>query len=268
MSNRADGKICLYIEPYVHVNIKSKKILLYNTLTGEQLVYDDSPAIAALLGRMMSRENLNVIIEENTVLEEENLHGFLEKCRSMQLINWYGYSKEGTDHKKPVSLPAILNFHRDREKMALDPERDPGQDIINYLHKLNIYINSYHGGHYNVPLFREGYKQFLFPYWTKQYNELELSAVERFLDQVKALGLCGLTVLGGNIFRYSELNDLTLFLAPLPLKTELGVFYKEIAMDNLERVDWHSSGDVSLKVFVEPQVDKNQLVKCIELLKT
>ncbi|MCP5048312.1 MAG: hypothetical protein GY940_14165, partial [bacterium] len=64
------------------------------------------------------------------------------------------------------------------------------------------------------------------------------------------------------------LNDLTLFLAQLPSKKELGVFYKDITKDNLESVDWETSRDVSLKIFVEPQVDKNQLVKCIELLKT
>jgi len=267
LSNRGKGKICLYIEPYVHVNIKNNDILLYNTLDGQQLVYENSPAIAALLRRMMSPQNLNAIIEENTIQEDENLHEFLETGRNKQLIDWYCYSKEDSSHKKPVSMPALLNFHRDREKMARDPERDRGQDIINYLHKLDIYINCYRYNQYNSPLFKEGYKQFLFPYSLEEYNELKLAGIQRLLEQVKEIGLCRITVLGGNIFQYKELEDLVDFLAQLPLKKELGVFYKDITADNLERVDWETLKDISLKIFVEPQFEKNQLVDCIELLK-
>lgn len=269
MSNRDknNGKICLYIEPYVHINIKNNHILLYNTLDGQQLVYENSPAIAALLGRMMSRQNLNAIIEENSILEEENLHGFLQTARNMELINWYAYSKKESGHKKPVSMPAIMNFHRDREKMALDPERDPGMDIIRYLHKINIYINCYQGGPYDTPLFREGYKQFLFPYSSKEYRELKLAGIGQLLEQVRELGLCRITVLGGNIFQYKELEGLMSLLAQLPLKKELGVFYKDITIDNLERVDWETLTDITFKIFVEPQMEKNQLVDGIELMK-
>lgn len=267
MSNRDNGWICLYIEPYVHINIKGNNILLYNTLNGEHLVYDKSPAITSLLGRMMSHKNLNAIIEENTILGKRDLHGFLKNCRNMQLINWYRYSKEDRNHKKPVSLPPILNFHRDRKKMALDPERDPGQDIVKYLHKLNIYINCYQGNHYNSLLFREGYKQFLFPYSSKEYKELKLDSIQQLLDQLKDLRLCCITVLGGNIFQYKELDRLMIFLAQLPLKKEIGVFYKDINKENLELVDWEKSKDTSLKIFVEPQFEKNRLFNCIELLK-
>lgn len=267
MSNRDNKKICLYIEPYVHVNIKGNNILLYNTLNGEQLVYEDSPEIAALLGRMMAPQNLNAVIEENTILKEENLHGFLETCRNMLLMNWYGYSKEESSHKKPVSLPAILNFHRDRKRMALDPERDRGQDILKYLHKLNIYINCYRDHHYNSPLFREGYKQFLFPYSSMRYHELKLSGIQKLLKQVETLALCSVTILGGNIFLYKELAGLTDFLSQLSLKKEFGVFYKDITIDNLKRVNWKILKDISLKIFVEPQMEKRLLIYCIELLK-
>lgn len=267
MNNKNDKKTCLYIEPYVHVNIKNHTVFLYNTLNGERLVVDDSPAIAALLDEMTQRQNLNAMVVQDTLLEEKNLHGFLETCGNMQLINRYAYSKENEDHKKPVSLPAMMNFHRDREKMALDPERDPGQDIIKYLHRLNIYINSYRGSHYNTPLFRQAHKQFLFPYWSQEGSQLEFAAVRRLLEQVKDLGLCRVTLLGGNIFQYKELEDLTAYLAQLPLKTEFGVFYKDIAAQNLEPVDWEALNRVSFKIFVEPQFQTDILVQGLQLLK-
>lgn len=262
-----NGKICLYIEPYVHVNIKNNDILLYNTLDGGLLVYENRPAIAALLGQMMSPQNLNAIIEKKDVLEEENLHEFLETARNMQLLNWYDYSKKKSSHKKPVSIPAILNFHRDREKMVLDPERDPGMDIMKYLHKLNIYINCYQGEPYNTSLFREGYKQFLFPYSSNEYSELKLAGIQQLLEQVKDPEICRITVLGGNIFQYEELEGLMIFLAKLPLKKELGVFYKDIAIDRLEQIDRETLTDISFRIFVEPQMEKNQLINCIELMK-
>ncbi|UCH94485.1 MAG: TIGR04150 pseudo-rSAM protein [Candidatus Aminicenantes bacterium] len=267
MNNKANGNIFLYIEPYVHIKIKGSNILLYNTLNGEKLVYKNSPAITGLVGRMTSKQHLNAIIEETTILEEKNLHEFLETGKNMELINWYNYSKKDSSHKKPVSLPSILNFHRGREKMDLDPERNPGQDIMQYLHKLNIYINCYHGHIYKAPVFRDGYKQFLFPYSAKEYTELKLPGIQQLLDQVKELERCNIIVLGGNIFAYKELDGLVKFLAQLPLKKELGVFYKDITIENLERVDWEKSKDIPLKIFVTPQMDKDQLINCIELLK-
>ncbi len=267
MSNRDKEKLCLYIEPYVHINIKSHDVLLYNTLNGEHLVHENNPAVTSLLERMMSRENLNAIIEEHTILEDENLHEFLETCKNLKLIDWYNYSKEESSHKKPVSLPALLNFHRDRKKMALDPERDLGQDILKYLHKLDIYINCYQDDLYNSPVFREGYKQFLFPYSLNEYNELKLSGIQQLLEQLKELGLCVITVLGGNIFQYKELESLVSFLSQFPLKKELGIFYKDITADNLKMIDWEKSKEIMLKIFVEPQLDKNQLVDGIHLLK-
>jgi pseudo-rSAM protein len=260
-------KVCLYIEPYVHVNIKNDDCLLYNTLDGQLLVYENNPAIAALLGRMMLPQNLNAIVEEKPALEEENIQEFLETTGKMQLLSMYNYSKKDNSHKKPVSIPQILNFHRERKRMAMDPERDPGQEIIKYLHKLDIYINCCHGVPYDTPLFTQGYKQFLFPYSSKEYRELELAHIRRLLEQVKALGLCSITVLGGNIFQYKELDGLMNLLAQLPLKKELGVFYKDIAMDNLERIDREKLKDIPFKIFVEPQPDRNQLVRCIELSK-
>jgi pseudo-rSAM protein len=257
----------LYIEPYVHVNIKCGDVLLYNTLNGEQLVYENSPAIAALLERMMRPENLNVIIEEHTILEEKNLQGFLEAARARQMIHWRDYSSEDGSQKKPVTLPPILNFHRDRKKMALDPERDPGQDIIKYLHKLTIYINCYRDAAYDTPLFNEGYKQFLFPCWAKEYSELNVTAVRQLLDQVKDLGLCNITILGGNIFQHSDWEAMAGLLAQLPLKKNLGVYYKDITAENMERVDWRRLTDTSVRVFVEPQMEKKQLEKCIQLLE-
>lgn len=267
-SNSNNEKICLYIEPYVHVNIKSDNCLLYNTLDGRQLVYENSPAIAALLERMMARQNLNAIIEENSILEKENLQGFLETAGNMQLISRHPYSKKESHHKKPVSLPAILNFHRDRKQLALNPSRDTGMDIVKYLHKLYIYINCYQGDPYNTPLFREGYKQFLFPYFSKVFHELKLAAVQKLLDQVKELELCAVTILGGNIFQYKELEGLMALLSQLPLKKEIGVFYKDITVDDLKRVNWEMLTDISLKIFVEPRMEKNVLTDGIELLKS
>jgi pseudo-rSAM protein len=250
----------------MHINIKNNTILLYNTLNGQHLVFDSNSAIIALMKRMISTKNLNAVIEERAILKEKNLQGFLETCINMQFINWYSYSKE-VSHKKPVSLPAILNFHRDRRKISLDPERNPGQDILKYLHKLNIYINCYQGDHFDNLLFKEGYKQFLFPYSSNEYNELQLEGIQQLLDQLRTIGICDITVLGGNIFKYTEFDRLMTLLNQLPLKKELGIFYKDITIDNLKLVDWDKSKEIFLKIFVGPQMEKNQLINCIKLLK-
>ncbi len=267
MSNKKRGEICLYIEPYVHINIKKNDILLYNTLNGEQLVRKNNSKIVKLLGRMISKKNLNAVTEETGILKEKGLDQFLKKARRMQLINWYEYSKTNKNHKKPVSLPAILNLHRDREKMISDPERDPGEDIKRYLHKINIYINSYKQSDHNSPLFTRGYKQFLYPYSLEEYNELKINKIQTLLDQVKDLSVFSITILGGNIFQHKEIEDLTGYLGQLPMNKELGVFYRDINSDCLGLIEWEKSINMSARIFVEPQFQKNELLKCMELLQ-
>lgn len=271
-------KICLYIEPYAHINIKGGNCLLYNTLDGRMLVYENQPAIVQLLERMTNPRNLNAVVLEKTVLENESLRDFLAAAADIQLIKWYGYAKENADDKKPVSIPPLLNFHRDRGKMKLDPERDPGQDIIKYLCKLDVFINSYHinshhtnshhaGNTYDTPLFRDGYKQFPYPYSLPEAHELNVEDIKRLLAQVKDLELCSVSVLGGNIFLYSRLEELVELLSQLPLPKELGAFYKDISAEHMGRINWNSLTNTSIKVFVEPQPENDRLADCIEQLK-
>lgn len=276
--NNDNKTICLYIQPYVHINIKNNDILLYNTLNGQQLVFNNHPALAALLHDMMSPKNQNAVIKSHAILEEESLSQFFHTAKTNGLINWYLYSKENGDLKKPVAMPPLLNFHRDRGKMAIDPQRNRGQDIIKYLYKLNIYINCFPGDHSGGTLFTEGRKQFLFPCTEEEYRELELAAVRQLIEPVKDLGRCSVSILGGNIFQYKELDNLIDYLALLPLKREIGIFYKHITAENLQRIDWEklkgskenaneNPKEISLRIFIEPQIEKSAIVNCFELLK-
>lgn len=239
--------------------------MLYNTLNGEQLVYRNRKDIAKLLAKMISKKNLNAVIENKDILEDEGVAAFLKRAGSMRAINWYDYFKENKNHKKPVSIPPILNLHRDRKKMILDPERNPGEDIKKYLHKINIYINGYGRSVHNNPLFIGGYKQFLFPYSPGKYIELKAHKIQKLLDQIKEPGAFLITILGGNIFEHSQVEDLTGYLDQLPAKKELGVFYRDINENRLRSIDWEKSKEMSLRVFVEPQFQYKELVTCVEL---
>jgi len=267
LSNETSREICLYIEPYAHVNIKKNDILLYNTLNGEQLVYRNRADIAKLLERMISKKNLNAFIKNIDILEDEGVAAFLKESRHIGAINWYDYFKENKNHKKPVSIPALLNLHRDRKKMILDPERSLGEDIKKYLHKINIYINCYKRSDHGGPLFIGGYKQFLFPYSPGKHIELKVHRIQKLLDQIKGAGTFLITILGGNIFEYGEIDDLIGCLDELPVKKELGVFYRDINEDRLRSIDWKKSKEMSLRVFVEPQFGHKELVTCVELME-
>lgn len=251
----------------MHVNIKGNDILLYNTLNGKQLVYKNNSKIVKLLKRMISKKNLNTVIEEAGILKEKILDQFLKKSRRMELIQWYEYSKTNKNSKKPVSLPAILNLHRDRKKMISEPGRDPGEDIKKYLHKINIYINSYKRSVHDSTLFIRGYKQILFPYSLEEYNELKIYKVQKIMDQIKELNVYKITILGGNIFQHKEINDLFKYLVQLPINKELGVFYKDINSDCLSLIDWKKAQNMDIRIFIEPKFQKNELLKCVELLQ-
>jgi len=266
LNKQKDEKICLYIQPYVHTHVKNNDSLLYNTLNGEMSVYPDNTAIAGLLNRLQSRQNLHALIEDKTILHQTHLQEFFTTARDKQFIHWFDYTPENDSHKKPVAMPPILNFHRQRRRMAEDPERSQGQEILKYLHRLNLYINCYDSASYPQPLFLSGFRQFLFPYAAAEYRELDIAAVQTLLAQVKTLGLCVLTILGGNIFQYSRWPALIDLLQQVPLKKELGIFYTDITAEHLKQVDWHRLKELSFKVFVPPGWDKERLTQAMALL--
>lgn len=241
--------------------------MLYNTLTGEQLVYRNRKDIAKLLERMTCKKNLNAIIENKAILEKEGMAAFLKKAGRMRLIDWYDFIKENKSHKKPVSIPAILNIHRERRKMMLDPERNLGEDIKKYLHKVNIYINSYKRSDHNNLLFTRGYKQFLYPYSLGKYTELKINWLQTLLDQIKEVAAFNLTILGGNIFQYNQIEALTGYLETLPMKKEFAVFYRDVNRDRLSSIDWKKLDKTSLRVFVEPQFQQDEMERCFELIQ-
>jgi pseudo-rSAM protein len=240
---------------------------MYNTLTGERAVYKNKPEIAKLLKRTMSKKNLNAIIVKAGMLNQKGLDGFLKEARNKQMINWFEHSKTGKNQRKPVSIPAILNLHRDRKIMALDPERNPGEDIKNVLHKINIHINCYERKHRGGPEFTDAYRQFLYPYALPAYHELRVSRIRRFLDQIKDLQSFRLSILGGNIFQHTEFDDLIVYLGRLPVKKEFGVSYRDITDGGLDLLKEKSPENTTIRVFTESKFQKDEFLKCVDRVR-
>ncbi len=267
MSNikkKKNDNVCIYIEPYTHVNIKGNDCLLYNTLTGDYLVYNNRNDITKLLKRMTSKDNLNALIESKDLPAEPGMAIFLAEAGKRNLIRWYDYEKSDKNLRKPVSPPSLLNLHRDRKKMLLDKERNTGRDIKQALNKINLYINNYTSKENGTNVFTQGYKQFPHPLWAKDYRELPLEDIKRLLEGLTEIAAFKLSVLGGDILQHTQWRELTAYLAPLKMKKEFFLYYREVTETSLRKINGDTA-NTALRLVVEPGFQKDKLLACREI---
>lgn len=211
-----------YFEPFVHVSIKQNNLLLYNTLNGKAIQYNNNCEILKLVKRVTDERNLLVIKLSYKDLQNHEIADFVSRVRKYYMgdILDSSYSKI-----KPIQLMPILNI--ESELLAKSNETYIGQDIMNYLREVTFYINN--KTRQKLPLFIDSYRQFLFCY-NKQniYKELNLEKIGNLLSDSKGSSLSKINILGGNIFTYSRFSELVTELNGLLAGKVYYIYYLDL----------------------------------------
>lgn len=138
---------------------------------------------------------------------------------------------------KPIQLMPILNIHKDVKKIKGDLSRSAGEEIMSYLTRLTLYVNG--SCQHECNSCYHVYKQFDHCYKSSSNKmELNLSAIENMFRELKGSALSDVRILGGNLFEYSQLEELTTFLdRQSMLKTYyFHVLHLEQGENNLEHL--------------------------------
>jgi pseudo-rSAM protein len=215
---KAKQNYWLYLEPYVHLSIKKEHVLLYNTLSGQMLEYGQKePEVVKLIKKLSHKKNLYVIpVNQRQIECIPGLQRFITDLRDY----FMGDVLDATSVSgKPIQLTPILNIHKDVKKIKGDLSRSAGEEMMSYVTRLTLYVNSDCQHHCNRCSLL--YKQFDHCYKsTGSKKELNLSNIKNMLWELKGSALSAVKILGGNIFNYSQLKELVAFLDTLPqLKT-------------------------------------------------
>ena len=206
------------IEPYVHISLKKDSLLLYNTLSGKALEYhfpeEGKSRIPALFEALQSNENLRVISLTGMDILIPEISSLINDTRKYYMSDLIDadYSKG-----KPVQMKPEVTIVKDVDKLKNEYNRSGGEDIMEYLTEISLYINS--SCKLNCLICDEGYKQF--PCCTSRKNTggiLDTGKIKDLFSLLSGTPIRNINILGGDIFTQTDFKDLTAFLNRLKVK--------------------------------------------------
>jgi pseudo-rSAM protein len=237
------------LDNYVHLSLKVDSALLYNPLNGQILEYKGSgnKPIFKLLSRLQSPQNLFVVRLTSQNLENKKIAGFVNDVR----INFMGNIIDtATLKKKPIQLMPMLKIHKDVEKIKKSTRHSVGSEMMKYPVEISLYING--ACSQNCSFCQTAYKQFLS--CTKGKNirkELDIDTINDIFQQLKSAPLDRVNILGGNIFKYSQWQQLTTFINSRSKDFEICLYVHYLNLvDEEEKLSLFTKASISSKILV------------------
>jgi len=217
----------LYIAPYVYCSIKNNHALLYNTKTGANMESDEQGVID-LLQLLHEKKNLGAIHFEGRKLKNDMLKSFITEYCSCEMGGLIEII-EGIE--KPIQMMPILNLQCDVAKIQSVEERNTGEEVLQNLLELNIYLNS--NCKQNCLHCTDNFRQSLCCRANNEQCVLDISLLRNVLSEIQ-YGVVGkLNLLGGNVFEYPYykelMNELTNFKEKIHIWTHYGNFANHYA---------------------------------------
>lgn len=214
----------LYIAPYVYCSLKNNHALLYNTETGANMESNEQ-CIIDLLQLLHEKKNLGAIYCEGRNLIKTAYQKFIiEFCK-----NGMGDLLEVMQFpEKPIQMLPILNLQCDVDKMQNIAEHHTGEEVLQNLLELNIYLNS--KCEQNCRHCSDNFRQSMCCRTNNEQFVLDISVFRNVLSQIQ-YGVVGkLNFLGGNVFEYPYyeelMNELTNYKGKIHLWNHYGNFVK------------------------------------------
>ena len=198
-----EKKYWFYIDSYVHISVKKDAALFYNSYSGKILEYEGEPKIMRLVKKLCLPENLRVIPLWESELNNPIIKAFVFNIRK----NFMGDLLEASASKtKPAQLPPFVKINKDIDFLKRDKNRSVGEDIMDYLTDIYIYINV--KCHRNCIICNLAYRQL--PYCTSNQlrkHELAIDYLKILESETRSAPYLDYHILGGNILKYSMFDQ-------------------------------------------------------------
>ena len=233
-------KYWLIIENYVHISIKKKNVLLYNTITGKFLIYRNQKKILELVQKIVSNLNQYVIKLDLKELDSIEINNFVNELREKFMGDIIGTH---LSNKKPLAFYPILNIQQERLMIESDSLWSEGDNILNNLNEITLYVNNYNKN--EISNYADAYKQFSYPYFNNKIENLNYKSINVFLKKLNMNSIYNLNLLGGNILEYKHLNALIEFLSKQSYKKTIIMRLFDLIINNTNKL--HQNIEILLK---------------------
>jgi len=251
----------LFIEPYVVITINDKKALFYNSLNGEKLEYSNSSKIYNLAKRLNSNKNSYIVKLSKIDMDDFEIYKFAKNIRNLFIGDLVNTS---FSQLKPFQFKPILNIQKGVYFLKKSKDFNVGRHMMQYLNELTLQLNEKCSlDCINCDSY---YKQFSFcTKSNKISNELDINQIERIIEDIKGTSMQKIKIIGGDIFKYSELEELNKFLNKYPYLIEYYIQYKNLYL-NLDMINVFNESN-SLNILVNGDIDFGILTAITELLQ-
>ncbi len=214
-----------YLEPYVHITIKSGKMLLYNTLDATYIETSE-PLLVELVSEIFDRQNLGIATVSNDKVSSQPYKAFITEVRSKYMGDVISTSNY---ENKPIQLFPRLNLQKDIERVQNQRPETIGQKALSNLSELILFINN------TCSQNCAGCSWYMrqtkccskFPAYNKG-EELPIDIVKQLLKRHNGIKIA---LSGGNIFLYSQWDLLSELISQNPVT--LYINYLNLADANI-----------------------------------
>lgn len=250
----------LYLETFVHLNIKNEVALLYNTLNGESLIITENVRILGLLKKLQKVKNFYVIRISSQLLKQTEIGEFISKLRDRFMGDLLNTSFSNT---KPVQQFPSLRVNFNIETLKKNTYAANNLTYLNNLTELTLYICYSNSQSYKL---HDAYKQFTSIIQTENkpdYLELKLESIREILEQIQYGSLRYLNICGGLIHKHSEFNMIVRFLSEKKgLMIKYFCHYLDIDEFNLSEIVSITNNNVV--VLFSPPFNENLIYRLLD----
>ena len=246
-------KYWLIIESYCFIHSSSEHTLVINTLSSDKIKTKRTKGINDIIEKLLNPESLYCAEISDIELKNEDLSAFIERVKKT-------FSGDLVLQKhckiKPVTPYPLLKLQRQISNLEKIEEISTGIDILTYLSELTLFVNGECS--HNCNCCSNAHKQIL--YCTKTTKkELNLDDIKIFIKKIQGSGLSLINIVGGNIFKYSNLKELTEFLKGTPYKVNYHIHYKNI-VDIPDIIPQFYGENVKLSIKVNTPIDIEKII--------
>lgn len=253
-----------YFEPTVFVSLKSNRLLLYDTVTGKILEYGE-PRILRFVRKLVSPANRGVVAIHDAVLNDPVLGPFIGEVREHFMADVIDTSYS---NQKPVRIIAEPIVEYNAGRLRHDPCPSIGEEFTGTLHTIYVYINNTCSQSCTMC----GYAYRQFPSCTtsrkkrEKRQELDISLIDKMLDELGPDSMVRWHILGGNPFDYSMFAELLKRMKHMRVAVAFYCHYMNL-WENEKKLDQLSGAGVVIKLVVTFPLDKKKLSDGIAMLR-
>lgn len=248
----------LYIEPYVHISIKSERFLILNTLN-KKFIEFESKTVSGLLKRISNKSNLQIIKISESLLKNPELKMFINEVREMFIGDIIDtYNSKG----KPAIMAPFFNLQSDVNVLRkINPIR-VGKNILGYLNEIILYING--ECNLNCTHCKSAKYQINFCTKTEHNSVLSLEKIKSIIYQLEYSGLNTINIIGGDLTLYPNLNELVNYLNCQKKYSKYYYIYIYNFFSLIRSSDLVFDEHTTVVILIKSPYDFQLISKCVE----